>query len=176
MHQIEIQIPAAEPSEACRTSTRDAIARHLISLHLGDQEYPVAPAGNHVTKELLGAAASVVSRRIDQCHAERDSSLQRLFLDSLRMPSLTEVPAALTERRDRSAVWELFRTRNGFRRPASIRNLRRRLRRSHCTQGGQRQAEGGTLRTKLAPAEQMIVHGVISIELDNSNRLNAVCR
>ncbi len=165
MHQIEIQIPAAEPSEACRTSTRDAIARHLISLHLGDQEYPVAPAGNHVTKELLGAAASVVSRRIDQCHAERDSSLQRLFLDSLRMPSLTEVPAALTERRD-----------HGFRRRASIRNLRSRLRRSHCTQGGQRQAEGGTLRTKLAPAEQMIVHGVISIELDNSNRLNAVCR
>jgi len=102
--------------------------------------------------------------------------LQRFFLDSLRMPSLTEVPAALTERRDRSAVWKLYRTRSGFRRRVNIRNQRSCLRRSHCTQGGQRQAEGGTMRTKLTSAEQMFVHGVISIELDNSNRLNAVCR
>src|SRR5256885_14368322 len=100
MQQIEIEMVGAETSEARLASTRDAISRHLVGLHLGDQEYTVAPTGNHVTNELLGAAVAVVSRRIDQRHAERNACAQRLFLDSLRMPSLTEVPAALTERRD----------------------------------------------------------------------------
>ena len=49
MQQIKIQILGAETSEARRASTRDAIARHLIALHLGDQEYAVALTGNHVT-------------------------------------------------------------------------------------------------------------------------------
>src|SRR5467141_491423 len=124
MQQIEIQIFAAETSEARRASTRDAIARHLIALHLGDQEYAVALTGNHVTKELLGAAVAVVSRRIDQRYAERNACAQRLFLDSWRMPSLTEVPAALTERRDGGAVWKPYGTRG--------------LRRKRCTQGGKR--------------------------------------
>src|ERR1035441_5243285 len=81
MQQIEIQMLAAETSEARRASTRDAIAGHLIALHLGDQEYAVALTGNHVTNELLGAAVAVVSRRIDQRHAERNACAQRLFLD-----------------------------------------------------------------------------------------------
>jgi hypothetical protein len=42
----------------------------LIALHLGDQEYALALTGKHVTKELLGAAVAVVSRRIEQGHAE----------------------------------------------------------------------------------------------------------
>src|ERR1700756_443249 len=106
MQQIEIQMLAAEPSETRRASTRDAIARHLIALHLGDQEYAVALTGNHVTEESLGAAVAVVSRRIEQRHAERNPGAQRLFLDRRRMPSLTEVCAALTERRDGRAVWK----------------------------------------------------------------------
>src|ERR1700680_1589956 len=116
MQQIEIQMFAAEPSESRRASTRDAIARHLIALHLGDEEYAVALTGNHVTNELLGAAVAVVSRRIDQRHAERNACAQRLFLDNWRMPCLTEVPAALTERRDGRAVWKLYFTRNRLRR------------------------------------------------------------
>src|ERR1700729_47397 len=104
MQQIEIQIRAPETSEAGRASTRDAIAGHLITLHLGDQEYTVALTGNHVIDELFGAALAVVSRRIDQRHAERNAGAQRLFLDIQWMPSLTEVPAALTQRRDGSAV------------------------------------------------------------------------
>src|ERR1700687_4105554 len=115
MQQIEIQMLAAETSEARRASTRDAIAGHLIALHLGDQEYAVALTGNHVTDELLGAAVAVVSRRIDQRHAERNACAQRLFLDSWRMPSLTEVPAALTERREGRAGWELYGTRSRLR-------------------------------------------------------------
>src|ERR1700724_260917 len=107
MQQIEIKILGAETSEARRASTRDAVARHLIALHLGDQEYAVALTGNHVTNELLGAAVAVISRRVDQRHAERNACAQRLFLDSWRMPSLTEVPAALTDRRHGSAVWKL---------------------------------------------------------------------
>ena len=130
MQQIEIQMFAAESSEARRASTRDAIARHLIAFHLGDEEYAVALTGNHATDELLGAAVAVVSRRIDQCHAERNACAQRLFLDGQRMPPLTQVPAALTERRDGNAAWKLYGTRS--------RNLCGGPRRSHRTQGGKR--------------------------------------
>src|ERR1700674_733082 len=133
MQQIEIQMLAAETSEARRASTRDAVARHLIALHLGDQEYAVALTGNRVTKELLGAAVAVVSRRIDQRHAERNACAQRLFLDSWRMPCLTEVPAALTERRDGRAVWKLYFTRNRLRRRARTKILCSCWRRNHCT-------------------------------------------
>src|ERR1035438_2029865 len=122
MQQIEIQILAAETSEARRASTRDAIARHLIALHLGDQEYAVALTGNHVTNELLGAAVAVASRRIDQRHAKRNACAQRLFLDSWQMPSLTEVRAALTERRDGGAVWKLYGTVRVLRRRADPHN------------------------------------------------------
>src|ERR1700756_2929595 len=104
MQQIEIEMVGAETSEAPLGTTRDAISRHFIGLHLGDQEYTVALTGNRVTDELLGAAVSVISRRIDQCHAERNACPERLFLHSQGMPPLTEMPAALTERRDGRAV------------------------------------------------------------------------
>src|SRR6202011_5476758 len=114
---------AAETSEARRASTRDAIARHLIALHLRDQEYAVALTANRVTYELLGAPVAVVSRRIDQRHAKRNACAQRFFLDRLRMPSLTEVPAALTKRRDGSAVWKFYGTHCRLRCRAGIKNL-----------------------------------------------------
>src|SRR5436853_1827338 len=66
MQQIEIEMVGAETSQARLASTRDAISRHLVGLHLGDQEYAVALTGNHVTNELLGAAVAVITRRIDQ--------------------------------------------------------------------------------------------------------------
>src|SRR3981081_1820702 len=142
MQQIEIEMVGAETSQARLASPRDAIARHFTrhfpGLHLGHQEYALALTGNHVTNELLGAAVAVVSRRIDQGHAERNACAQRLFLDSWRMPSLTEVPAALAERRDGGAVWKLYGTRGRLRRRASTRNLCSHLRRKRCTQGGKR--------------------------------------
>src|SRR5579862_9514414 len=131
MQQIVIQILAAETSQTRRASARDVIARDLIALHLGDQEYAVALTGNHVTDELLGTTVAIVSRRIDQRHSERNACAQRLFLDSYRMPSLTEMPAALTERRDGSAVRKLYSTRCRLRCPASSKNLCGCLRRYH---------------------------------------------
>ena len=70
----------------------------FIALHLGDQEDTVALALEHVSKELLGAAVAVVSRGVDQRHAERDARAQRLFLDIRRMSSLAQMPATLPER------------------------------------------------------------------------------
>src|SRR6516164_1904728 len=110
MKQIEIQVPSAETSEARRASTRDAIAGHFIGLHLGHQEYAVALTGNHLTNRLLRAAVTVVSRCIDQRHAERNACAQRLLLNSWRVPSLTQMRGALTERWDASAVWKLYST------------------------------------------------------------------
>src|SRR3989440_12857587 len=111
MQQIEIEMVGAETSQARLASTRDAISRHLVGLHLGDQEYTVALTGNHVTNQFLGAAVGVTSRRIDQRHAERNAWAQRLFFNSRRMSSQSEMRGALTERRDGGAVWSLYGTR-----------------------------------------------------------------
>src|ERR1700704_4827161 len=133
MQQIEIETVGAETSQARLASTRDARSGHLVGLHLGDEEYTVALTGNHATNQFLGAAVAVVSRRIDQRHAERNACAQRLFLDGWRMPFLTEVPAALTERRDGRAVRKLYGTRSSIRRRASTRNLCSCLSRKRCT-------------------------------------------
>src|ERR1700739_4043287 len=91
VQQIEIEVVGAETRETRRASPRDAIAGDLLGLDLRDQEHALALAGNRVTDEFLGAAVAVVSRRIDQRHAERNAGAHRLFLDSRRMPSTTEV-------------------------------------------------------------------------------------
>jgi len=115
MQQIEIEMVGAETSEARRAGTGDAISRHFIGLHLGDQEYTVALTGNGVTDELLGAAISVISRRIDQRQAERSAGVHRFFFNSWRMPSLSQMPGALSERRDGGAVWKPYGTSCGLR-------------------------------------------------------------
>jgi hypothetical protein len=84
MQQIEIEMVGAQTRKTPLASTRDAIraiGKHGIGLHLGNQKYAVALAGHHVTNELLGAAVAIISRRIDQGHAERNAGAQRLFLD-----------------------------------------------------------------------------------------------
>src|SRR5215468_6275294 len=108
MKQIEIEMVGAEAAEARLESTRDAVSRHLIGLHLGNQIDAVALAGDHLFQELLGATVAVISGRIDQRHAERNACTDRFFLDSLGMPALTEMPAALAEGRDGGAVRKLY--------------------------------------------------------------------
>ena len=110
VQQVEIEMISAETGEARLASTRDAVSRHVIGLHLGDQEYAVALTGNHAADQFLGAAVAVILRRVDQRHPERKARAQRFFLNSFRMSSLREMPRALTERRDDGAVVELYRT------------------------------------------------------------------
>src|SRR5579862_1990622 len=107
MQQIEVEIAGAKTREARGAGTRDAVARHLVALDLGDEEDAVALTRKHVTQEFLRATPAVISRGIEQRHAERNAGSQRLLLDCDRMPSLTEMPAALTERRYRRAVRKL---------------------------------------------------------------------
>lgn len=123
MHQIEIQIVGAQAREAGGAGARDTIACDFITLHLRDQENAVALTGQHVTEELLGATATVISRGIEQGHAECNASAQRLFLHRGRMSALTEMPAALTERRDHRAVRKLYGPRGRLRYHASIGRL-----------------------------------------------------
>ena len=72
MQQIEIEIVGAETSKACFASAGNAVSRHLIGLHFGDQEYAVALAGNHVAYQFLGESVAVIPRGIDQssCQAK----------------------------------------------------------------------------------------------------------
>jgi hypothetical protein len=76
----------------------------LIGLHFGDQEYAVTLAGNHMAYQLLRESVSIISRRVDQTHAERNTGAQRFFFESCRMSLLSEMPGALTDRRDNDAV------------------------------------------------------------------------
>ena len=115
MQQVEVEMVGAEASEACLASTGDAVSRHLTGLHLRDQEDPVALTGNHLADKLLGATVSVISRRIEQSHAERNAGMYRLRFDRRRMSSLPEVPGTLTQSRDGSAVWKPYGTPRGLR-------------------------------------------------------------
>src|SRR2546421_53082 len=63
MQQIEIEMVGAETSQARLASTRDAISRHLVGLHLGDQESAqlLAPQSLHLRRE-------TISRRPHSAH------------------------------------------------------------------------------------------------------------
>src|SRR5205085_1078552 len=102
VQQIEIDRVGAETPKARLTSTRDTISGDLVGLHFGDQEDSLPLAGDYVLEELFGAAVAVISGCIDQRHAQRNACAECLLLDSLRMSSLAEMPAALAERRDGS--------------------------------------------------------------------------
>src|SRR5579862_4730169 len=115
MQQIEIEIVRAEAPEARCAGPRDAISGDLVALDLGDQEYALAGTGEHVTDELFGTTAPIVSGSVDQRHPEREAGTQRVFLDTFRMPSLPEMPAALTERGHCRAVRKTHGTPRGVR-------------------------------------------------------------
>ena len=110
VQQVEIEMISAETGEARLASARDAVSRHMIGPHLGDQEYAVALTGNHAADQFLGAAVAVYLRRVDQRHPERKACAQRFFLNGFRMSSLRETCRALAECRDDCAVAELYRT------------------------------------------------------------------
>src|SRR5262249_22683944 len=100
---------SAEAGKARLTGTRHALSVHIIGLDLGDQEYPVTLTRDRMPNQFLGTAAAVISRRIDQGHAERKACAQRLLFSGWRMSSLPKMPRALTKCRDDRAVREPYR-------------------------------------------------------------------
>src|SRR6266704_4518230 len=116
----------ARACEARLAGPRDAVSRHVIGRHFGDQEYAVALTGNHPADQFLGAAVAVHLRRIDQRHPERNARAQRFFLNGFRMSPLRETPRALTERRHDCSVAEPYRTPCTVRSRASGRSTSRR--------------------------------------------------
>src|SRR5262249_2694124 len=157
--QIEIEMIDAEAREARLASMGDAISGDVFGLHLGNQIYAITLAGDDMTEEFLGQAISVVARRIDQRHTEKNARTHRLCFNSVRVPALSEMPGALTERGDGGAVRELYGSRRGLRRcPCGSGKTSSRPKR--CTQGRQRQPERRATRAELTPAEQMLVHSV----------------
>ena len=61
--------------------------------------------------QFLRAAVSVISRRVDQRHAERNACAQCLFFKSRQMSALAEMRGALTDSRDNGAVRQLHGAR-----------------------------------------------------------------
>ena len=92
---------STETSEARLTSARDAVSRHVVGPHLGDQEYAIALASDYAADEFLGA---VYFRRVDQRHPKRKAGAQRFLFISLRVSALSETRRALAQCWDKSAV------------------------------------------------------------------------
>src|SRR6185437_6750222 len=115
MQQIEVEMVGAQAPEARLAGTCDALSRDFVGLDLGNQVDAITLSGNRFVDEFLGAAAAVIARGIDQRHAERNARAQRLLLNLSRMPSLTEMPATLAERRDGNAVRKPHRAPGGIR-------------------------------------------------------------
>src|SRR5271167_471556 len=59
MQQVEIEMISAETAEARVASPRDAVSHHVIGPHFGDQEYAVAPTGDHAADQFLRSAVAV---------------------------------------------------------------------------------------------------------------------
>jgi hypothetical protein len=155
MQQIEIQMVSAETREACVTSTGDAVSGHVTGLHLGDQEDTIPLTGHHMTQELLGAATSVISRRIDQRHAERKACSHGFFLDRYGPSPLSQVPGALTDRGDSSSIWKFYGPPRGLGcRVCGCENPRAFLYSKQCTEGRCR-----TTSTELTSTQQILAHG-----------------
>src|SRR5580698_6286234 len=115
MQQIQVEMISTQTRKARRASTGDAISSDFIGLHFGDQEDTLALTGNHVPEKLLGAAIPVVSRGIDQRHAELNAGAYRLCFERWRVSSLPQMPGALAERGDGGAVWKPHGTPRGLR-------------------------------------------------------------
>jgi hypothetical protein len=79
VQQIEIEMIGTEASEACLTSARDAVSRHVAGPHLGDQEYAIALTCDYAADEFLG---TVHFRRVDQRHPKRKARAQRFLFIS----------------------------------------------------------------------------------------------
>src|SRR5580693_2716286 len=108
MQQVEIEMISAQTAEARVASPRDAVSRHVIGPHFGDQEYAVALTGNHAADQFFGSAVAVDLRRVDQCHPERKAGAQRFFLSGVRTSPLRETCRALAERRDNCSIMKLY--------------------------------------------------------------------
>jgi hypothetical protein len=61
---------STEAFEARIASALDAVSRHMIGPHLGDQEYAIALTTDCAPNEFLGA---VDFRRVDQHHSKREA-------------------------------------------------------------------------------------------------------
>ena len=106
MQKIEIEVISPEASEARLTSPRDALSRHMVRPHLGDQEHAIALTRDYPADEFLGA---VYFRRVDQRQPKRKAGAQRFLFIRLRVSSLSKTCRALAERRDYGAVAKLDR-------------------------------------------------------------------
>ena len=158
VQQIEIEIIGPETRRLASHARAMPSPVTSIGLHFGDEEYSVTLTGNHMAYQFLRAAVSVISRRVDQRHAERNACAQRLFLKQL--------PDVCPGRDARSPDRQLGQwCRSATSRCA----VERRQQELMCLkalqslrQRRERQTDCRAKCIKLAPAEQMLVHLSIS--------------
>ena len=83
------------------------LARGIVRIDLADEIDLVAPAGDGLGHDLLGAALAVHLGGVDQVQAEIEAELQRLGLGGPIRAALAHVPRAEPEHRHAFTVLEL---------------------------------------------------------------------
>ena len=100
MQQIEIDAVGGEPFQAVLAGPFHAGPRSIGRQHLGNQKGLVAAPGDGFRHHLLGAAAGIHLRRIDERDAEVQPEPQRRDLVGAAPAVLTHLPGALTQHRN----------------------------------------------------------------------------
>ena len=110
VQQVKIDAVGAQPPEASLAGLRHAGARGVGRQHLAHQEHLIAPPGDRIGHDLLGAAIAIHLGRIDQRHAKVEPQLQRICLLDPAARVLAHAPCSLSENRQRFPA----RQRRGF--------------------------------------------------------------
>jgi hypothetical protein len=97
------EIVSAETTKASFASARHRVARDFVFLNFGNQARAIPLTSKRLAYQLLRAAVTVISRGVDQDHAERTCG-QRFLLQLRRMPALAEMPGILTDCRHNGAI------------------------------------------------------------------------
>ena len=104
VQQVQVEIIRLQALQAVFAGRDRVAAARVRRQHLADDIDLIAPAGDGLRNELLGAAVAVHLGGVDEVGAEVEARAQRLLLGRALVLVLADLPRALAEPRDGRAV------------------------------------------------------------------------
>ena len=97
MQQVKVYRFNPHPLQAAFTGRHHTAARRIMRIDLGDDENPIAPAGNGITHHFFSAAFAIHLSRVNQGHAKIEPRAQRIGFRRAPRSILTHAPGPLPE-------------------------------------------------------------------------------
>ncbi len=104
MQKIKVEPVGAEALEARLAGLHRALAAGVLRQHLADEKDVVAPAGDRLADDDLGAAIAIHLGGVDEGDAEIETELQRGELGSGFALAFAHHPGAETQHRHLAAI------------------------------------------------------------------------